>query len=224
MLARQNVLTAGKANSPLKGLLMDKGREAVEEKLSIILHKYDLVVDAMANLVELQRASREAAGVDCADLYLQMYLKPEFAKNPAYRGNPRAVPPSETRGAPGLEWRAIIGLARKTGCAYGLKLKPFVGPKEHVDMVRDYVMDLNPDYYNVMIAQETVRQTLNVTAKTLRKMMYELGVLLEEGEGLPQHLFESQASLSRRLLSEVDESGEVARLLQDWYAREVPSC
>jgi len=52
----------------LKGLLMDKGGEGLEEKIQTLLRKIGLIQLAMESIVEQQRYSREQASCDCLDM------------------------------------------------------------------------------------------------------------------------------------------------------------
>lgn len=212
------------ANTPLvddalKGLLRDKGVADAERHIRIVQRKIICVQDAMALLVDDQRASAKAAGCDCMDLYLATDHR--AGKVSVDNRGREAIPElviEELKSSFVLEWRAKSIFAMNNNLSRTGRLHPFDASHPTYKLVSDYVTKTSPSYYKVLAAYESARLTLNYALKALRKTAMDLHRIRVEAEGLPMELFtKDTAKLSRNLIGATDKSGELTWILQGLY-------
>jgi hypothetical protein len=203
----------------LKGLLMDKGRDGLEEKLHRFLQNIVLIQGAMESLVEQQRMSSEAAGCDALVLYLAMNYK--TSRNHLTAQKIKALDMLDiqlhhTKGAAVLEWRAGKGFAQVVGIAGMTRVHAFNTAHEHYQQVREYVEKTSPKYYEVLAGFDAIRASLNPAIRSLRKSLFELNTLLEEAR-YPKEVFRGAEKMSRRIFKGLPESERVAKVLNQLY-------
>ena len=206
------------ADDPLKGLLRDKGAVDAERHIQIIQRKMTRVQQAMVRLVDAQRASAKTARCDCMDLYLATNKTAEIVQMDKTHKMAEALIFKDVKAPCVLEWRAKNSFAQKHHLHSSCRLHPFDAQhKTHV-LVRDYVQQSSPGFYKVLAAYETARLTLNFSLKALRKIALDLHKLRAETEGLAIDSFDKDtARLSRKLISDIDNSGELTWILQGLY-------
>ena len=203
----------------LKGLLMDKGRDGLEEKLHQFLQNIVLVQSAMESLVEQQRVSCEAAGCDALVMYLAMNYKTGRNQVTAQKIKALdmlAIQLHHTKGAAVLEWRAGKGFAQENGIAGMTRVHAFNTEHEHYQLVREYVNKTSPNYYEVIAGFDAIRVSLNHAIRNLRKTLFELNSLLEESR-YPKEVFRGAEKMSRRIFKGLPQSERVARVLNQLY-------
>lgn len=203
----------------LKGLLMDKGSRGLVEKLHGILQKIEAVQSAMESLVEQQRLSADAAGCDCALLYLALNLKTGRDRVEAEKIKSMGLAEillNHTRSAAALEWRSGKVFSQAYQMTHLTRIHPFSAGHEHNQMVLDYVKKVAPDYYPVLAGYDGIRLSLNAAFKTLRKMLVELHELHREtfyGESIER---EADA-MGKRIFKTLPDSEYVAHILNQLY-------
>jgi hypothetical protein len=203
----------------LKGLLMDKGREGLNEKIHDFLRKFELIQGAMASLVEQQRYSREQSGCDCLDLYLALNLKTGHDRLEAERIKTLSVSEIQlhhTKAAASLEWRARKSFAVEFGHPTTARVHAFNPSHDHYGQVREYVMRIVPDYYEVLAGYDAVRVSLNHALKNLRKTIFELSALTEDTV-YPTEIEREAENMSKRIFKGLPESEAVAKVLNQLY-------
>lgn len=203
----------------LKGLLMDKGGEGLEEKIQTLLRKIGLIQLAMESIVEQQRYSREQSNCDCLDMYLALNLRAGLGKQEAEYIKAQGVSViqiSQTRMAPVLEWRARKGFADEYGYASTRRIHAFNKMHPHYTQVREYVEKTCPGYYEKLAGYDAVRVTLNNSLKSIRKSVVDLTVLAEES-GYPSDVVREAEKLSRRIFKSLPDSEAIAQVLNQLY-------
>lgn len=203
----------------LKGLLMDKGQEGLNEKLHDFLRRFVLVQDAMESLVEQQRFSRENTGCDCLDLYLALNLKTGRDRLEAEKIKTLSVSEiqlNHAKSAATLEWRARKSFAGAFGYATTSRVHAFNPSHNHYAQVREYVMKTSPKYYEVLAAYDAVKVSLNYAIKNLRKTILDLTAITEDTV-YPSEIAREAENTSRRIFKGLPESEHVAAILNQLY-------
>jgi hypothetical protein len=204
---------------PLKGLLRDKGVLDAERHIRIIQRKILCVQEAMARLVDDQRASTKAVGCDCMDLYLATDHRVNNIRVD-HRGREALseLVIEELKSSCVLEWRAKNSFASRHQLSRTGRLQPFDKSHPTHALVYAHVSQMSPGYYTILAAYETARLTLNHALKALRKMAMDLHRVRVEAEGLPIELFtKDTAKLSRQFIASMDKAGELTWILQGLY-------
>lgn len=207
------------AADSLKGLLRDKGVADAEKCIHIVQRKLIALNVAMEELVLSQRTSAKNAGCECVDMYLATTERREKL-TVDYSGR-EAIDHLALEGLKSscvLEWRAKKVFAATYGLSNTGRVHPFdAGHKTYV-MVQEFLSKQAPGYYKVLAAYETVRNTLNYTMKAYRKVAMDLHRVRVEAEGLPSQLFDKETlTLSRKLVTDIDGTGELAHILAGIY-------
>jgi hypothetical protein len=216
-----NLVKLNDADRSLKGLLMDKGREGLEDKLQQFLQKIILVQGMMESLVEQQRISADAAGCDCLVLYLATNYK--TGRNSATSKKIKTldvldVQLHHTKGAAVLEWRAGKSFGLENGLAGMMsRVHAFNSEHEHYVWVREYVKKTSPNYYEVLVGFDVIKVSLNHAIRNLRRTLIELNALLDESR-YPQEVFRGAEKMSRRIFKGLPDSERVAQVLNQLYA------
>lgn len=203
----------------LKGLLRDKGVADAEKSIRIVQRKIIALNDAMEALVASQRQSAKIARCECVDMYLATterrekltvdYTGREAFDHLAHEG---------LKSSCVLEWRAKKPFADTYGLSKTGRVHPFDADHRTFPMVQEFLAKQAPGYYKVLAAYETVRNTLNYTMKAYRKVAMDLHRVRVEADGLPPHLFDKQTvNLSRKLVNDIDSTGELAQILAGIY-------
>jgi len=203
----------------LKGLLMDKGRDGLEEKLHQFLQSIVLVQGMMESLVEQQRVSCEAAGCDALVMYLAMNFKTgrnHLAAQKIKALDVLDIQLHHTKGAAVLEWRAVKSFAQENGLPGMTRIHAFNTEHEHFRMVREYVKRTSPNYYEVLAGFDVIRVSLNHAIRNLRRTLFELNTLLEESR-YPNEIIRGAEKMSRRIFKGLPDSERVAQVLNQLY-------
>lgn len=207
------------AERSLKGLLMDKGAQGYEEKIHNVLRKMLMVQDAMEKLMMQQRASREAAGSECIELYLATSLR--VSKGEEAAAGIRELPVSRlsyehTKRPMVLEWRARREFALRHGHANTARISAFNPSHEHYRQVRNFVDRQTPQYYEVLAGYDVVRVTLNNTLKSLRKTILDLNNLVDE-TAYPDDVSKDAEKMSKRIFRQLPNSDELSTIFTQLY-------
>lgn len=206
------------ADDALKGLLRDKGAADAERHIQIIQRKMTRVQQAMVRLVDAQRASSKTAQCDCMDLYLATNKNTDVLTVEKMDRSADQLIFEDVKAPCVLEWRAKNSFAQKHHLHSSCRLHPFDAQHRTHALVRDYIQQSSPGFYKVLAAYETARLTLNFSLKALRKIALDLHKLRADTEGLPLDIFDREtAHLSRKLLGDIDTSGELTWILQGLY-------
>lgn len=203
----------------LKGLLMDKGKAGLETKFRQLQRKMELIQQAMSELVEHQRFSRENAGCDCLDLYLVLNLKTgrdRLAVEKIKQLSSEEILLNHSRGAVSLEWRARKGFAFTYGYPNTARITAFNPKTYQYEQVREYVAKTSPDYYPVMAGYDAVKISLNYAMKIVRKSLLDLHGVMQE-TAYPEDIEREAEMMSRRIFKGLPESEKVAHVLNQLY-------
>lgn len=218
MIQDSLILNSRTVDDPLKGLLMDKRPADTERHIQIIQRKMTRVQQAMVQLVDAQRASAKMVQCDCMDLYLATNKNTDVLQQDKAHKPAEALIFSEVKAPPTLEWRAKHSFAQKYHLSPSCRLHPFDAQHQTHTIVRDYIQQTSPGFYKVLAAYEIARLTLNFSLKALRKIAIDLHKLHVEAEGLTSDIFDKDTTrFSRKLMSDVDISGELTWILQGLY-------
>ena len=166
---------------PLKSLLMDKGVGGLEALLQQNRQKLITIQQSMAELMELHTAAKEEYGVNCLQLILNWKLRSGITP-----GEIALLSYEEQVGAQFLEWRGSSDWSKTYGYGTksGIRVSPFSATSPHYFQIKEFVYKRNKSYYEVLLAIESIRVTLNGGSRMLRKRMTELYSLLDEKNGL----------------------------------------
>jgi hypothetical protein len=181
-----------------------------------------LVQAAMEALVEQQRCSRKSSGCDCLDLYLALNLKTGRDRLTAAKMKTASVfeiQLQHTKAPATLEWRARTAFAMMHAYPRSARIHAFDVAHIHAVQVREYVMTMNPDYYEILAGYDAVRISLNYAVRNLRKTMFDLTALLAETR-YPEEVERRAENISRRIFKSLPESEAVASILNQLYGQD----
>ncbi len=166
---------------PLKSLLMDKGVAGLEALLHQNRQRLIAIQQSMAELMEFHAMSKEEHGVNCLQLILNWKLR-----SGVHPGELALLSYEDQVGAQFLEWRGSSDWSKTYGYGTksGIRVSPFSATSPHYFQIKEYVYKRNKSYYEVLLAIESIRVTLNGGSRMLRKRMTELYSLLDEKNGL----------------------------------------
>lgn len=191
--AKKNVMTESMVGSvhPLKGLLMDKGADGLNQMFQQTQQRLIDVQISMKELLACHSAVRDELGVNCLNLILVRKLNPGVHSD---ENNPIELLTYEEQWcAQFMEWRGTAEWATTFGynSRIGIRVFPFELKSVHTRQVKEFIFKRNKNYYEALLAIESMRVTLNAGARMLRKQMTELASVRDEKMGL--HDFELPA-------------------------------
>lgn len=206
-----------KVDGSLKGLLMDKGTEGLIEKIRVVLRKLQTIQEAMEELSNQQRISREAAGSECMDMYLAVNLRKEVVKDESLKKiSVGKLGLEHTRAPLILEWRARADFAQCYQLERSARVQPFNVDHAHYQAVMEYVNAKTPGYYATLEGYDAVRITLNNASKSLRKTAVDLSSTFQEVSYLRNNSKDAER-FSKRIMKNISVSSQVSDVLQSLY-------
>jgi hypothetical protein len=203
---------------PLKGLLMGKGAGSAQLKIRNVLRKMQLVQQAMEDLVDKQKASREAVGSECIELYLATNLRSDDTElYESVRHLPAAKLTYEhTKRPMALEWRARRSFAVAQGYTNTARIHAFNVEHDHYLAVYEFVNRETPDFYPVLAGYDILRVTLNNALKSLRKTAMDLSGVVADTH-YPDNVQRMAGKISERIFNTLPAHQELAITLSQLY-------
>ncbi len=196
----------------LKGLLMDKGELSIEEAFQQNQRKSLCIQKSMCDLVDMYQEARESYGVGCVGLYVVRNLSTGVPK----KSKVETLSYFDQRGAMWLEWRASAEWGRHYGygeeAGRGIRVVFDVG-SNHFRQMKDFIEKQNKEFYEVLLAYENVRVSLNAANRTVRKLMSEIDQLRNSKRGLSLDC----RTYSQKLLRSLSNGREIETLLYSGF-------